>query len=102
MGRAVWRRMHPLEKTRFALAHTGLDAHFGEAVFSAYTVQAWKPEPTLFLYAAAQMGVEPEQCVVVEDSAAGATAGVRAGMRTLFYNPRARGAARLRSFHPHG
>ncbi len=78
----------PLEKMRFSLGHTGLLPHFGEALHSAYCVQAWKPDPTLFLHAARALGVRPEACVVVEDSVVGATAGVSAGMRTLFYNPR--------------
>ncbi|MEM9603889.1 MAG: HAD-IA family hydrolase [Pseudomonadota bacterium] len=78
----------PLDKMRFSLGLTGLVGHFGEALFSAYSVQAWKPDPTLFLHAASELGVSATRCVVVEDSLAGATAGLRAGMHTLFYNPR--------------
>ncbi|MEM6988093.1 MAG: HAD-IA family hydrolase [Pseudomonadota bacterium] len=80
----------PLEKTRFSLGLTGLVDHFGDALYSAYTVNAWKPEPTLFLHAAADMGFAATRCVVIEDSVAGATAGLRAGMKTFFYNPRAK------------
>ena len=39
-----------------------------------------KPDPELFLSAAAALGVAPEQCVVIEDSANGVTAAKRAGM----------------------
>ena len=78
----------PLDKMRFSLELTGLLPHFGDALYSAYSVQAWKPDPTLFLHAASELGVRADACVVVEDSHAGAAAGINAGMRTLFYNPR--------------
>ncbi|MDP5009075.1 MAG: HAD-IA family hydrolase, partial [Glaciimonas sp.] len=48
-----------------------------------YEVGAWKPDPTLFLHAAQQMGVAPSRCVVVEDSVPGARAGIAAGMRVF-------------------
>lgn len=42
-----------------------------------------KPFPDLFLYSAEKMGFTPEKCVVIEDSIAGVTAGVAAGMLTI-------------------
>lgn len=42
-----------------------------------------KPDPALYLAAAAGLGIPPADCVVVEDSAPGCRAGVAAGMRTL-------------------
>ncbi|MEU9338976.1 HAD family hydrolase [Streptomyces sp. NPDC048290] len=60
---------------------TGLERWFGdERIFSAEDVGRGKPAPDLFLYAARAMGVAPERCVVVEDSALGVRAGVAAGM----------------------
>ena len=44
-----------------------------------------KPEPDLFLFAAASMGVEPSRCVVIEDSRFGVTGAVAAGMRAIGY-----------------
>jgi HAD superfamily hydrolase (TIGR01509 family) len=41
-----------------------------------------KPAPDLFLTAASKMGFEPPQCLVIEDSVAGVTAGIAAGMET--------------------
>ena len=38
-----------------------------------------KPAPDLYLYAAAQLGLRPERCLVIEDSVPGARAGVAAG-----------------------
>ena len=49
-------------------------------LFTADMVEHGKPEPELFLFAAKNMGVEPKDCVVIEDSLAGMTAGLRAGM----------------------
>ena len=39
--------------------------------------------PDLFLHAAARMGVQPIDCIVVEDSAAGVTAATAAGMTAI-------------------
>jgi HAD superfamily hydrolase (TIGR01509 family) len=71
------------ERLRHTLGLTGLWPHFDPHVFSATMVRNGKPAPDLFLYAADRMGVAPRQCVVVEDSTAGVTAGVAAGMRVL-------------------
>lgn len=46
-------------------------------------VRRGKPEPDCYLRAAHLLGVEPEACVVVEDSPTGARAGLAAGMRVL-------------------
>ncbi|HWQ52212.1 MAG TPA: HAD-IA family hydrolase, partial [Bryobacteraceae bacterium] len=42
-----------------------------------------KPDPQVFLSAAARLGVEPAHCVVVEDAAAGIEAARRAGIRSI-------------------
>lgn len=54
-----------------------------DALVSAEDVGAGKPDPDVFLIAAARVGVPPERCVVVEDAAAGIEAGRRAGMRCI-------------------
>ena len=70
-----------LEKTARSLALTGLAPLFGEdARFSASQVAQGKPAPDLFLYAAAGFGVPPCACAVIEDTATGVLAAVRAGM----------------------
>ncbi len=51
--------------------------------FSAYEIQRWKPDPALFLHAAAQMGSAPAASIVVEDSTSGVEAAVAAGMRVI-------------------
>jgi HAD superfamily hydrolase (TIGR01509 family) len=54
-----------------------------EAVVGAEDVSAGKPDPEVFLTAAARLGVPPGRCVVVEDAAAGIEAARRAGMRSI-------------------
>jgi beta-phosphoglucomutase-like phosphatase (HAD superfamily) len=58
-----------------------------ELIFSAYDIQRWKPDPTLFLGAANRLGVSPHRCAVVEDSHFGIDAGVAAGMQTFAFDP---------------
>ena len=72
-------------RIRRALAVTGLLERFDGRIFSATDVERGKPAPDLFLHAAGQMGFEPADCVVVEDSPAGAQAGRAAGMPVLGY-----------------
>lgn len=76
------------EKTELTLGLTGLIEHFEpDALFSSHMVKQGKPHPDLFLFAAQEMGADPESCVVVEDGVLGARAGRLAGMRTLGYAP---------------
>ncbi|MCM3879680.1 MAG: HAD-IA family hydrolase [Vicinamibacterales bacterium] len=49
-------------------------------VFAGDIVPAKKPAPDIYYYAAAQLGIEPKHCVVVEDSRNGLLAAIAAGM----------------------
>lgn len=51
-----------------------------ESIFTSSQVKRGKPFPDLFLFAAQQMGVAPQNCLVVEDSMAGIKAAQSAGM----------------------
>lgn len=51
-----------------------------DGYFSAQQVLHGKPAPDLFLYAAEKLGVQPKECVVLEDAPAGITAAKAAGM----------------------
>ncbi|MEH1859197.1 MAG: beta-phosphoglucomutase [Nostoc sp.] len=67
-----------------------------DAIADGYSVQEPKPAPDLFLYAAKQLGIEPEQSVVVEDAAAGVEAALAAGMWAVGLGPVERvGAAHI-------
>lgn len=48
-------------------------------------VRNGKPDPEPYLRAAYLTGIDPADTVVMEDSVTGATAGVAAGMRTIFW-----------------
>jgi len=73
------------DRIRRALGATGLLARFEGRIFSATDVEHGKPAPDLFQHAAKRMGFDPGDCVVVEDSPAGAQAGRAAGMAVLGY-----------------
>lgn len=78
----------PLSKVKLCLTSTGLIRHFDDArIFSAYQINAWKPEPDLFLLAAESLGVAPEHCAVIEDSVFGLKAGLAAGMQVFGFDP---------------
>lgn len=46
-----------------------------------------KPDPEVFLVAAKKLGLDPAECLVVEDSAAGIEAAKRGGMKSLGVGP---------------
>ncbi|MFD5319425.1 HAD family hydrolase [Streptomyces sp. NPDC127098] len=70
---------------RRTLEIAALSDLFEGRIFSAADVPRSKPAPDLFLHAAHSMGVEPERCVVIEDSAYGVQAARAAGMRAFGY-----------------
>jgi pseudouridine-5'-monophosphatase len=74
------RRIYELKTTKhgawfetFAVVVTGDDPRIGRG----------KPAPDIFLLAAAELGVRPDACVVVEDAPSGVAAGRAAGMRVV-------------------
>ncbi len=58
-----------------------------DAVADGYSVERQKPAPDLFLHAAAQLGLAPEQCVVIEDAEAGVEAALAGGMWAVGLGP---------------
>ncbi len=77
----------PRFKIQEALTVSGLLRFFEDRAFSSYDVGSWKPDPGLFLHAAAVMGFLPAQCAVIEDSAVGIEAAHAAGMIAFHYQP---------------
>jgi HAD superfamily hydrolase (TIGR01509 family) len=74
------------EKIRQGLTCAGLYDLLAPHIFSATQVTRGKPAPDLFLFAAEQMKVPPEWCVVIEDSVSGITGAVAAGMTVLGFH----------------
>jgi HAD superfamily hydrolase (TIGR01509 family) len=60
----------------------GMGRYFGAGV-AAEDVTHGKPDPEVFLLAAARLGAEPGRSIVVEDAPTGIEAGRRAGMYTV-------------------
>jgi beta-phosphoglucomutase len=72
----------PRENIDAVLTVIGLTSVF-QAVVSAEDVTRGKPDPQVFLTAAARLGSAPAQSIVVEDAAAGVEAARRAGMPSI-------------------
>jgi kojibiose phosphorylase len=67
-----------------------------DAISDGYSVERHKPAPDVFLHAARQLGLEPLQCLAVEDAASGVEAALAAGMWVVGLGPRERvGAAHI-------
>ncbi|MBX3598221.1 MAG: HAD family hydrolase [Rhizobiaceae bacterium] len=71
------------ERIRLSLGVTGLTEYLEPNIFSATMVSNGKPAPDLFFHAALKMGVDPERCLVIEDSPAGVMAAQAAQMRVF-------------------
>ncbi len=62
--------------------HITLDTHF-PVIVSSTEVQRGKPSPDIFLKAAEKLGVQPDECIVIEDAPNGIEAAHAAGMKCV-------------------
>lgn len=76
----------PHAKMDVTLTRTGLKARLLGRIYSREDVPNAKPAPDVYLKAANDAGIDPSRCVVIEDSASGAKAGVAAGMFTIGFH----------------
>jgi beta-phosphoglucomutase len=58
-------------------------ANFFQSTVSAEDVHRGKPDPEVYLTAAARIGASPDRCIVVEDAVAGIEGARNAGMRSI-------------------
>lgn len=65
-----------------AINHVNIAHHF-DHLFSSQMVDKPKPDPGVYLLAAEKLDTNPQNCLVVEDSIAGATAALGAGMNVI-------------------
>ncbi|MEV7418304.1 HAD-IA family hydrolase [Streptomyces sp. NPDC089919] len=65
-------------RVRGRFARTGLP--FPALIVDAAAVTEGKPSPAPYLLAAERLGVQPQDCLVVEDAASGVASGLAAGM----------------------
>jgi beta-phosphoglucomutase family hydrolase len=71
----------------YYLRKLGLETFF-DTVVCAEDITRSKPDPEIFLKAAQRLGVEPFECIVIEDAKFGVEAAKKAGMKAVGYrNP---------------
>ncbi|WP_422355459.1 HAD family hydrolase [Roseivirga pacifica] len=68
-----------------ALDMLQVSEQFGGRVFSAEMVPKGKPNPAVYKLALETLGLNKDEVIVVEDSVAGVTASVGAGLKTIGY-----------------
>ncbi len=72
-----------LIKVRTNLACIGIEEDFFSTFVTGSDVARKKPDPEIFLKAAANMGVDPADCIVLEDAKSGIAAAKSAGMTCI-------------------
>ena len=73
-------------KTQQKIEIVGIEKYFPmNKVFTVDMVKFGKPKPDIFLLAAKFMGYKPEKCIVIEDSIAGLTAAISAGLLPIAF-----------------
>lgn len=72
----------PIKNIELVNEVLGLDRYLSVLV-SGESVTRGKPAPDVFLKAAAELGVEPARCLVIEDAVAGVEAAHAGGMRCI-------------------
>jgi HAD superfamily hydrolase (TIGR01509 family) len=85
------------EVIELILERTGLRSYFRQVVSSKEAGKS-KPEPDVFLLAARRLGIDPKDCLVVEDSFNGIQAAKAAGMKCIaFQGPGANAEAQKKA-----
>lgn len=70
------------KNTPAILKNIGLDTYF-DAVADGNDISKSKPDPEVFLVAAKKLGIDPKDCLVVEDADAGVAAALAGGMDVI-------------------
>ena len=74
-------------KVEMMLSQVGLIGFFAGHIFSGHEMPRSKPAPDVYLAAAAYLQVPGSDCLVIEDTTVGVTAGVAAGATVWAYCP---------------
>ncbi len=80
-------------KVLMQLDMAGMSPYFGSAVFSGHDLPRSKPAPDVYLAAADHLGISPQHCLVIEDTATGVRSGIDAGATVWGYCPAGHGRA---------
>lgn len=70
------------KNTPIILEKIGMASSF-DAIADGNAINNSKPDPEVFLLAAERLGVQPEECIVMEDAEAGIEAAIAAGMKAV-------------------
>jgi HAD superfamily hydrolase (TIGR01509 family) len=70
-------------KMRINLRETGLQESLFDALVNGLEVQQKKPHPEIYLLASKRLGLDPSECLVVEDAISGMNAALAAGCKCL-------------------
>jgi HAD superfamily hydrolase (TIGR01509 family) len=101
LGKCVASNGEP-EVVKQSLESAGIANFFdNNFIFTYKNVKVGKPAPDIFIYAAQQLGVQPEECLVIEDSAIGATAAKAAGMDFAIISPNREPLDEIKKLQPH-
>ena len=72
----------PLERAKAHLGSVGLDQRF-QTICSGHQVANPKPAPDIYLHASAALGLDPKECLALEDSPAGIRSARAAGCHAV-------------------
>lgn len=72
----------PYANLDLILSKVDIRKNFG-SILASEDVKKHKPDPEVYLKSAANLGIDPSNCIVFEDSFSGVTAGLNAGMRVV-------------------
>ena len=72
----------PPENIQIIIGGLGIEDYFNAIAWGREVAES-KPNPQIFLLAARKLGIEPGNCIVIEDSVAGVAAAKSAGMKCL-------------------
>jgi HAD superfamily hydrolase (TIGR01509 family) len=74
-----------LERTEIALEASGLLRFFKGLIVSGHDIKSWKPDPKIIQHSAALLNVEPQECLLIDDSIDGLKAGLSAGAQVASF-----------------
>lgn len=72
----------PFENVEYTLKHCKLESYF-DVILDQRHVKIGKPNPEIYINCAKKIGLEPQKCIVIEDSIAGVQAGLAAGCKVI-------------------
>ena len=73
----------PVDRSERYLKQTGILSYF-DRIISARNMKEGKPSPDVYQFAVNELGLEPHECLAVEDSPNGVLSASRAGLNVVF------------------